>query len=64
MIQSAAAVAREQQSRNTLTPDLPFSTSSFRETSLMKIHAYQGKEVLAKFGVPVPRGIPAHTVQE
>ena len=30
----------------------------------MKIHEYQGKEVLAKFGVPVPRGIPAFTVQE
>ena len=23
----------------------------------MKIHEYQGKEVLAKHGVPVPRGI-------
>ena len=31
---------------------------------LMKIHEYQGKEILAKFGVPVPRGIPAYTVQE
>jgi succinyl-CoA synthetase beta subunit len=30
----------------------------------MKIHEYQGKDVLAKFGVPVPRGIPAFTVQE
>ncbi|MDM0115244.1 ADP-forming succinate--CoA ligase subunit beta [Variovorax sp. J22R133] len=30
----------------------------------MKIHEYQGKEILAKFGVPVPRGIPAFTVQE
>ncbi|KTT20096.1 ADP-forming succinate--CoA ligase subunit beta [Pseudacidovorax intermedius] len=30
----------------------------------MKIHEYQGKELLAKFGVPVPRGIPAFTVQE
>ena len=30
----------------------------------MKIHEYQGKEILAKFGVPVPRGIPAYTVQE
>src|ERR1700710_678115 len=30
----------------------------------MKIHEYQGKESLAKFGVPVPRGIPAYTVQE
>lgn len=30
----------------------------------MKIHEYQGKELLAKFGIPVPRGIPAFTVQE
>ncbi len=30
----------------------------------MKIHEYQGKEVLAKFGVPVPRGIAAFNVQE
>jgi succinyl-CoA synthetase beta subunit len=30
----------------------------------MKIHEYQGKEILAKFGVPVPRGIAAYTVQE
>ena len=25
----------------------------------MKIHEYQGKELFRKFGVPVPRGIPA-----
>ena len=30
----------------------------------MKIHEYQGKEILKKFGVPVPRGIPAFTVDE
>ena len=30
----------------------------------MKIHEYQGKEVLRQFGVPVPRGYPAFTVQE
>ena len=30
----------------------------------MKIHEYQGKEILRKFGVPVPRGVPAFTVQE
>ena len=28
----------------------------------MKIHEYQGKEILRKFGVPVPRGIAAFTV--
>jgi succinyl-CoA synthetase beta subunit len=31
---------------------------------VMKIHEYQGKELLRQFGVPVPRGIPAFTVQE
>src|SRR5262245_21464201 len=30
----------------------------------MKIHEYQGKELLSKFGVPVPRGYPAFTAQE
>ena len=30
----------------------------------MKIHEYQGKAILRQFGVPVPRGIPAYTVQE
>jgi succinyl-CoA synthetase beta subunit len=30
----------------------------------MKIHEYQGKELLQKFGVPVPRGIVAHSPEE
>ncbi len=30
----------------------------------MKIHEYQGKEILLKFGVPVPRGIPVFSSQE
>jgi len=30
----------------------------------MDIHEYQGKQVLAKFGVPVPEGYPALTPQE
>ncbi|MCU0453101.1 MAG: ADP-forming succinate--CoA ligase subunit beta [Bacteroidetes bacterium] len=30
----------------------------------MKIHEYQGKEILKKFGVPVPRGQVAFTVDE
>lgn len=30
----------------------------------MKIHEYQGKELLAKYGVPVPRGTPAFSVDE
>jgi succinyl-CoA synthetase beta subunit len=30
----------------------------------MKIHEYQGKEILRQFGVPVPRGYPAFSVLE
>jgi succinyl-CoA synthetase beta subunit len=30
----------------------------------MKIHEYQGKQILRECGVPVPRGIPAFTVDE
>jgi succinyl-CoA synthetase beta subunit len=33
-------------------------------THPMKIHEYQGKEVLRQFGVPVPRGYPAFSVRE
>jgi succinyl-CoA synthetase beta subunit len=30
----------------------------------MKIHEYQAKDILRQFAIPVPRGIPAFTVQE
>jgi succinyl-CoA synthetase beta subunit len=30
----------------------------------MKIHEYQGKDILRKYGVPVPRGIPCFSVDE
>ena len=30
----------------------------------MKIHEYQGKEILKKYGVTVPRSIPAFSVDE
>ena len=30
----------------------------------MKIHEYQGKAILARFGVPVPRGKVAFTADE
>jgi len=30
----------------------------------MKIHEYQGKEILRKFGVTVPRGIPCNSVDD
>ncbi len=30
----------------------------------MKIHEYQGKEILRKYGVPTPRGVPCFSVDE
>ncbi len=30
----------------------------------MKIHEYQAKEILRKYGVPTPRGIPCFSVDE
>jgi succinyl-CoA synthetase beta subunit len=36
----------------------------FADARPMKIHEYQAKEILRQFGVPVPKGYPAYTVQE
>jgi len=41
-----------------------FSSNFNFNPKSMKIHEYQGKELLCQFGVPVPRGYPAFTVQE
>ena len=30
----------------------------------MNIHEYQGKELFRKYGIPVPKGIPAFSVAE
>ena len=40
------------------------TVASHFESPDMKIHEYQGKEILRQFGVPTPRGIVAFTVQE
>src|SRR5437868_6040065 len=45
-------------------PRRPFPDFPDPKDPAMKIHEYQGKEILRQFGVPVPRGIPAFTVQE
>src|SRR5438067_648743 len=37
--------------------------SSLQE-DVVKIHEYQGKEILRRFGIPTPRGIPAFSVDE
>src|SRR5438270_7548246 len=38
--------------------------AKFRSGDRMNIHEYQAKAVLAKFGVPVPRGYPAMSVAD
>ncbi|TMH06496.1 MAG: hypothetical protein E6H79_06560 [Betaproteobacteria bacterium] len=30
----------------------------------MNIHEYQAKEILRKFGVPTPRGLPCFSVED
>jgi succinyl-CoA synthetase beta subunit len=30
----------------------------------MKIHEYQGKQIFAKYGIPIPKGVPAFTAEE
>ena len=35
-----------------------------KQRNPMKIHEYQGKEILRQFGIPVPRGYPAFSVRE
>jgi succinyl-CoA synthetase beta subunit len=39
-------------------------TTAVREDTLIKIHEYQAKEILAKYGVAVPRGEVANTLEE
>ena len=38
--------------------------SMTRRSFVVKIHEYQGKEILKKYGVPVPRGIPCFSVDD
>ena len=30
----------------------------------MKIHEYQGKQIFARYGIPIPKGYPATTAEE
>ena len=41
-----------------------FKHANFNEEINMNIHEYQAKEVLAQYGVPVPKGFPAFSVEE
>src|SRR6201999_4442892 len=40
------------------------SLASSERIRLMKIHEYQAKALLARYGVPVPRGEVAYTAEE
>lgn len=59
MIQFDCVASMQRVPSLTSVKDLP-STKKI----VMKIHEYQAKEILRQFGVPVPRGIAAFTVQE
>ena len=45
-------------------PDSPGGALLKAESLNMNIHEYQGKELLAKFGVAIPAGIAAFSVEE
>jgi succinyl-CoA synthetase beta subunit len=49
--------------RTALGPPRPFS-HPYRKALAMKIHEYQGKELFRKYGVTVPKGLPAFSVDE
>ena len=63
MVHSPIAMSYEPEGPDHVSVATGISPSVQRD-KLMKIHEYQGKEILRQFGVPVPRGIPAFTVQE
>src|ERR1035441_6523608 len=42
---------------------IPYTTAAWTDT-LLKIHEYQAKEILAKYGVAVPRGEVANNLEE
>src|SRR3569623_2156240 len=48
----------------TTTIGMRFAAFGRVRDARMNIHEYQAKAVLREFGVPVPRGIPAFTVDE
>lgn len=41
-----------------------YNTHDLQKTSSMKIHEHQGKDILKQFGVPVPVGFVAYSVDE
>src|SRR6516225_3522509 len=47
-----------------LVPNPPTTAAGRFQRNHMKIHEYQAKEILAKYGVPVPRGEVANTPEE
>src|SRR6185436_16903550 len=43
---------------------MPARRGSDWQRPVMKIHEYQAKEILRRYGVPTPRGIPCFSVEE
>src|SRR4051794_8961764 len=41
-----------------------YNTNDLQKTLSMKIHEHQGKDILKEFGVPVPVGFVAYSVDE
>jgi succinyl-CoA synthetase beta subunit len=60
----AAFVRRRPKSCRAISTSPREPSSPLQLSVLMKIHEYQGKELLRNFDVPVPRGYPAFTTQE
>jgi succinyl-CoA synthetase beta subunit len=53
-----------REARHRLPTSLRAASFPSRPPAAMKIHEYQGKEILRQYGVPVPRGYPAFSVRE
>jgi succinyl-CoA synthetase beta subunit len=62
--ETAACSARRSEATLQAVSFLQNNRPTSEELNRMKIHEYQGKELLKKYGVPVPRGIVARSPEE
>src|SRR4051812_13904772 len=61
---TAGTVSRSALSSCRRGRESPNSETASTVPTHMKIHEYQAKEILAKYGVPVPKGEVANTLEE
>src|SRR5512132_979168 len=62
---SSTAAMRSRRRAKRCGATTRVGTAALRDTGgVLKIHEYQGKELFRKFGIAVPRGIPAFSVDE